>query len=111
MDDMHTAPAVQALKMGYDVLLEKPMANTEAECKQIAQAAAESGRVLSVCHVLRYTPFYSTFKKLIDDGVPGKVLCVQQIENVGSCYLFCGRKSTPVADCCGIIKTFRIPIE
>ena len=83
MDDMHTAPAVQALKMGYDVLLEKPMANTEAECKQIAQAAAESGRVLSVCHVLRYTPFYSTIKKLIDDGVLGKVLCVQQIENVG----------------------------
>ena len=80
---MHTKPAVQALTMGYHVLLEKPMASTEAECRQIEQAASGSGLVLSVCHVLRYTPFYSKIKQLLDEGVLGQMLCIQQIENVG----------------------------
>ncbi len=83
LDDMHTKPAVQALTMGYHVLLEKPMASTEAECRQIEQAASGSGLVLSVCHVLRYTPFYSKIKQLLDEGVLGQMLCIQQIENVG----------------------------
>ena len=29
LDEMHTAPALKALELGYDVLLEKPMSNTE----------------------------------------------------------------------------------
>lgn len=83
LDDMHTKPAIAALKKGYHVLLEKPMSSSEGECRQIAGAAKESGRVLSVCHVLRYTPFYQAIKKLIDDGKIGEVVSLAQIENVG----------------------------
>ena len=83
MDDDHTAPAVRAMELGYHLLLEKPMSNTEAECRLIADTAQRTGRTLAVCHVLRYTPFYMTLKKLIDDGKIGEVTTVNQVENVG----------------------------
>lgn len=82
LDDQHTAPAVKALGMGYHVLLEKPMSNNEAECRAIADAAKASGKVLSVCHVLRYTPFFRTIKRLIDEDVLGEVVSISLIENV-----------------------------
>ncbi len=83
LDDDHTAPAIKAMELGYHLLLEKPMSNTEDECRQIVETANRTGRTLAVCHVLRYTPFYMTLKKLIDDGVVGEVTTINQIENVG----------------------------
>ena len=82
-DDFHTAPAIRALELGYHVLLEKPMSNNEEECRAIEAAARKYDRKLVVCHVLRYTPFYMTLKKLIDDGEIGEVTTINQIENVG----------------------------
>ena len=83
LDDDHTAPALQAMEMGYHLLLEKPMSNNEAECRAIAETAEKTGRSLAVCHVLRYTPFYMTLKALIDRGEVGEVTTINQIENVG----------------------------
>lgn len=83
MDDDHTAPAVRAMELGYHILLEKPMSNTEAECRLIVDTAGRTGRTLAVCHVLRYTPFYMTLKNLIDQGSIGEVITINQIENVG----------------------------
>ena len=82
-DDDHTAPAIKALELGYHVLLEKPMSNSEDECRAIEAAARQYNRRLSVCHVLRYTPFYMTLKALIDSGEIGEVCAIDQIENVG----------------------------
>ena len=83
LDDDHTEPAIKAMELGYHVLLEKPMSNSEDECRRITEAAERTGRVLAVCHVLRYTPFYMTLKDLIDRGEIGQVTAVNQIENVG----------------------------
>ena len=83
LDDDHTEPAIRAMELGYHVLLEKPMSNTEEECRLIADTAARTGRTLAVCHVLRYTPFYMTLKNLIDQGAVGQVTAINQIENVG----------------------------
>ena len=83
LDDDHTEPAIKAMELGYHILLEKPMSNSEDECRRIAEAADRTGRVLAVCHVLRYTPFYMTLKGLIDRGEIGQVTAVNQIENVG----------------------------
>ena len=66
MDQMHTGPAVKALELGYHVLLEKPMAVREEDCRRIGAAAEKNKRLLSICHVLRYTPFYSEIKRIID---------------------------------------------
>ncbi|WP_312642655.1 Gfo/Idh/MocA family oxidoreductase [Hydrogenoanaerobacterium sp.] len=83
LDDLHTAPTLAALDKGYHVLLEKPMSNTEDECRAIEAAARNTGRVLSVCHVLRYTPFYQKLKELITAGAVGELAAIDQIENVG----------------------------
>lgn len=83
LDDDHTAPALKAMELGYHLLLEKPMSNTEEECRIIAQTAGKTGRTLAVCHVLRYTPFYMTIKALLDKGEIGEVTTINQIENVG----------------------------
>ena len=82
LDEQHTAPALTALEKGYHVLLEKPMSNREEECVAIEAAARKAGKVLSVCHVLRYTAFYRTLKDLIDGGAVGEVTNISQIENV-----------------------------
>ena len=82
MDGLHTAPALAALEKGYHILLEKPMSSSEAECRAIARAAAQSKRVLCVCHVLRYTPFFGTLKALADSGEAGELASITQIENV-----------------------------
>ena len=83
LDDDHTEPAVRAMELGYHILLEKPMSNTEEECRLIVQTAHRTNRTLAVCHVLRYTPFYMTLKRLIDEDALGEVTAINQIENVG----------------------------
>ena len=84
MDRMHTAPALKALELGYDLLLEKPVAPTPGECALIKQKAKEYGRKVMVCHVLRYTPFFKTLKKLLDDGLVGDIINIEHIEGVGN---------------------------
>jgi predicted dehydrogenase len=81
-DRLHTAPALRALALGYDLLLEKPIAPTEAECRQILAAAQSSGRIVGVCHVLRYTPYFRELKALLDARVIGEVVSVQHLEPI-----------------------------
>ncbi|AEV88575.1 oxidoreductase [Actinoplanes sp. SE50] len=82
-DRLHEAPAVALLGHGYDVLLEKPMAPSEASARRIADAALASGRIFGVCHVLRYTPYTAMIRELIRDGALGDVINVQHLEPVG----------------------------
>ncbi|HEX3046489.1 MAG TPA: Gfo/Idh/MocA family oxidoreductase [Bacillota bacterium] len=82
-DRLHFAPAVKALEKGYHVLLEKPMATTPEECITLRETAAKYGRFVVVCHVLRYTSFFSKLKALIDDGVIGRLIAVSHNENIG----------------------------
>ncbi|MBY8883024.1 Gfo/Idh/MocA family protein [Actinacidiphila acidipaludis] len=82
-DRQHRDPAVALAGLGYHVLLEKPMAPTEAESAEIAEAAERNGVMLAVCHVLRYTPYTRTLKRLLDDGAIGRLVSVQHLEPVG----------------------------
>jgi predicted dehydrogenase len=81
-DQYHAAPALAALAAGYRVLLEKPMATSEADCIALSEAARGTGCSLTVCHVLRYTDFFKTIKNLIDSGELGEVYSIFHAENV-----------------------------
>ena len=83
-DDMHFEPMELAMKKGYDILLEKPMSNKVEECIDIVKMAEKYGVKVMVCHVLRYTPFFSKLKELIDSGVIGEVVDIQHNENIGN---------------------------
>jgi predicted dehydrogenase len=82
LDRMHLASTLPALDLGYDVLLEKPMANTLAGNVRLVQAAEERGRLLMICHVLRYTAFFSTLHQILDSGRLGRIMTVEHRENV-----------------------------
>lgn len=82
MDQMHLGPTVAALKAGYHVLLEKPMSPDPLECIEMERVAREQNRLLTICHVLRYTEFWSNIKKMIQEGQIGEVASVQLNENV-----------------------------
>ncbi len=86
MDDMHTEPALMAIEQGYDLLLEKPVAQTPEECIAIAQAAERKGVSVLVCHVLRYAPFYTKIKSLLMEGAIGDVVSVMAVEGVGNVH-------------------------
>ena len=82
-DQQHVAQAIPALKKGYDLLLEKPISPDLGECREIVKVAKECNRKVVVCHVLRYTPFYTELKRVIDTGVIGDMVSILGIENVG----------------------------
>lgn len=81
-DQMHVEPAIAAMQAGYDVLLEKPMAHTLAGCMQLVQASERLGRVLQICHVLRYAPFWRTLHQIVESGALGDIITVEHRENV-----------------------------
>ncbi|MDX2046585.1 MAG: Gfo/Idh/MocA family oxidoreductase [Chitinophagaceae bacterium] len=81
-DQLHTAPCLRALEMGYDVLLEKPVAPTEAECRHILDKARQTGRIVGVCHVLRYTPYFRELKEILDAKIIGEIISVQHLEPI-----------------------------
>lgn len=85
-DWLHYEPAMKALADGYDVLLEKPLACTEEQCINLRDEAHKYGRKVMVCHVLRYTPFYSRVKQIIDDDVVGDIVSIVHSEGVGNIH-------------------------
>lgn len=72
-DRQHVEQAIKALSLGYHVLCEKPVSPSAEECRRLQQAAHQYNRIVAVGHVLRYTPFYSKVKELIDSGKIGEV--------------------------------------
>lgn len=86
-DRMHYEPTMRALEKGYHVLLEKPMSPDPEECVKMEEAENLYDRLLTICHVLRYTPFWSAIKRTIDDGEIGKIVSIQLNENVGNLHM------------------------
>ena len=86
LDDLHYAPAMKAIELGYHLLLEKPIAPTPEECVAIQKQAEKYGTKIMVCHVLRYTPFFMQLKKILDDGIVGDIMSVEHIEAVGNVH-------------------------
>lgn len=82
LDKEHYYPTMKALELGYHVLLEKPMSPDPKECIDMDKMAKKQKRQLTICHVLRYTPFWSKIKTLISEGEIGEVASVQLNENV-----------------------------
>ena len=82
-DQMHYEPVTMALQRGYHVLCEKPMSPKKEEIIQMGMLAEKYNRVLAICHVLRYSSFYTKLKELLDSGKIGKLMSIQAMESVG----------------------------
>nr|WP_221308640.1 Gfo/Idh/MocA family oxidoreductase [Nocardiopsis mwathae] len=83
LDDDHRAPSEAFAGLGYHLLVEKPLAQTRADCEAIVAAARRNGVLLGVCHVLRYARYTLMLKEIIDSGGIGEVVSVDHVEPVG----------------------------
>ena len=85
-DRQHYAPTMKAISLGYDLLLEKPIAPTPQECVDVAKAAEANGVKVVVCHVLRYAPMFIAIKDIIDKGELGEIISINHEECVGNIH-------------------------
>jgi len=83
-DAYHVEPCIRAMEVGYDVLLEKPVASEPAKVLHLLSEAERLGRKVLVCHVLRYSPFYVKVHEIVASGALGDVVTLDAREGVGA---------------------------
>jgi predicted dehydrogenase len=71
--DLHAPMAIAALRAGKHVLVEKPMALTEASANEVLREAERSGRILMTGQVLRFLPAYAEAARLVRSGALGPI--------------------------------------
>jgi predicted dehydrogenase len=76
IDNTHADMVSRALRAGVDVVVEKPIAATAAEARQISDAVAETGRDLTMTFNYRYSPRNSALREVVASGEIGRVLSV-----------------------------------
>ena len=70
---IHAEAAIFFLEAGINVLVEKPMANTVAECDAMIAAAEKSGKKLAIAHPQRFSKANIFVKNIIDSGELGRI--------------------------------------
>jgi len=58
------------------------VAQTWQECGEILELATREERIVAVCHVLRYTPYFRQLRHVISSGLIGDVVSMQHLEPV-----------------------------
>lgn len=84
----HASIAINCLRSGKNVVCEKPMAASLAECDAMLRARDESGKKLSIIAQNRFRQPISNLKSLLDSGLAGRVLSarIQSDWWRGHCY-------------------------
>ncbi len=72
---LHADVAIEALRAGKHVLVEKPMALNGRQADEMLAEAEESGRVLMAAQVLRFFPAYVPLAERVKSGASGPVRC------------------------------------
>lgn len=74
--DSHANYAIEAMKAGKPVYVEKPMARNYAECTAMLKVSEETQMPLWVAYYRRALPAFLKAKELIESGIIGKPLLV-----------------------------------
>lgn len=83
-DKLHLRDIRGLLSKGYDLILEKPVAATLEELREVAALARQyPDQMVAVCHVLRHTVFFGEIRRIIESGRLGPVVSIQHNENIG----------------------------
>jgi UDP-2-acetamido-3-amino-2,3-dideoxy-glucuronate N-acetyltransferase len=69
----HAAMAMEAITAGKHVFVEKPLALSSADARQVVDAAAAAGVTLMVGHLLHYHPAFQRLRSLISEGTLGTI--------------------------------------
>ena len=83
-DKLHLRDIRGLLAKGYDLILEKPVATTLEELREIAAVSKSfPDQMVAVCHVLRHTVFFGEIRRILESGRFGPVVSIQHNENIG----------------------------
>jgi predicted dehydrogenase len=74
---LHAQHSIAALKAGFHVLCEKPMALSVKDCEEMIKEAEQANRRLFIVKQNRFNPPVMALKKIIDEGRLGKIYNVQ----------------------------------
>lgn len=72
----------EAIKCGYHILVEKPLACNLEDTFRIYNMSKGYQNIFSICHQMRYIPGYALVKSMIDSGKFGSVVTIQHSENL-----------------------------
>lgn len=81
-DQDHVRMTLTGLSLGYDILVEKPIAATRDECQKLLDAQKKFGGKVLVGHVLRYAPAFRKAEELLRAGAVGKLIAIDDLEQV-----------------------------
>lgn len=73
---MHKMVAIECIKAGANVLVEKPIADSVENAQAIIDAAKEHGKLVMVGHIERFNPAVIKLKEIIDSGQLGKIVSI-----------------------------------
>jgi len=79
-DFLHKQYAVEALKRGKYVYIEKPLSISLPDCLEIVRADRAAGRKAMVGFNMRYNPLYGKLRQLVVEGMIGQPLTIQADE-------------------------------
>ncbi|HEY8121266.1 MAG TPA: Gfo/Idh/MocA family oxidoreductase [Myxococcota bacterium] len=86
-DALHVEPTLAVLAAGHHVLLEKPIALDAASCVRVVNAARSAGRVLQICHPMRFIPFYQKLAELVAGGAIGRLVHLDLREHIAAWHM------------------------
>lgn len=72
----------KATRAGYNIFLEKPIATTVQDVKEIYEISKTYPGVIQIGFVLRYSIFYKKIREIVESGVLGKLLVLQLNERL-----------------------------
>jgi predicted dehydrogenase len=76
VDATHHDYITRAMRLGCDVITEKPMTIDAEKVAQIFEAIEQTGRSLRVAFNYRYAPAYTRLRQLMMENAIGRPLCV-----------------------------------
>ena len=79
---LHRDVTVYFLNKGISVLVEKPMANTVAECEEMIEAANKTSAKFGIGHVQKYFDCYRMVKDIVDKNTLGKLCSITETRNI-----------------------------
>lgn len=80
---LHFEMVMEALQHGFHVIVEKPVASSAAEVREMISAANAADRLLTVCQTLRYQPDSVVIKKYIESQYVGGLDHISLRRNTG----------------------------
>lgn len=81
-DKEHVRQGIRAMRLGYDVLMEKPISDSRSELAELLQVQRETNRTVAICHELRYGAAYEKLSELLAEGIIGRLMAIDAMERV-----------------------------